>query len=70
MFLCVGTSAVVQPAASLPAVALRGGAYVAELNIEETAISVLAHCSLRGKAGELLPALVEQVTDQERTSGE
>ncbi|MBC8076435.1 MAG: NAD-dependent protein deacylase, partial [Chloroflexales bacterium] len=70
VFLCVGTSAVVQPSASLPAMALRGGAYVAEVNIEETALSVLTHCSLRGKAGELLPALVQAVISHERRSGE
>jgi NAD-dependent deacetylase len=70
VFLCIGTSAVVQPAASLPALALRSGAYVVEMNIEETALSVLTHCSLRGKAGELLPALAEEVLGRERSSGE
>ena len=61
VFLCVGTSAMVQPAASLPLIALRGGAFVVEINTEDTALSDLAHHSLRGKAGEILPALVQAV---------
>ncbi|MFQ6032074.1 MAG: NAD-dependent deacetylase [Candidatus Zixiibacteriota bacterium] len=36
LFFSVGTSAVVHPAASLPLIAKRGGAYVVEVNIEPT----------------------------------
>lgn len=56
----VGTSGVVQPAASLPTWALEQGALVVEINPEETPLSLAASVqSLRGKAGEVLPALVE-----------
>lgn len=58
VFLVVGTSGVVQPAASLAAIARENGAFVVEINPEPTALSQVASVSLRGKAGEVLPALV------------
>lgn len=61
LFLSVGTSAVVQPAASLPIIAKRAGAYVIEINPEETALSIVADCWLPGKAGEVLPELARLV---------
>lgn len=59
--LVVGTSAVVQPAASLPLLAKRGGAFVAEVNNETTPISALVDVSFLGRAGELMPRLTEKV---------
>jgi NAD-dependent deacetylase len=59
--LVVGTSAVVRPAASLALVAKHNGAFVIEVNINYTPISVLIDVSLIGKAGEVLPELVEKV---------
>jgi NAD-dependent deacetylase len=53
----VGTSAVVYPAASLPEIAMVGGAYVCEVNPERTPLSDRCNESLSGKAGELLPLL-------------
>jgi NAD-dependent deacetylase len=53
--LVIGTSAVVQPAASLPMVALRNGAQLIEVNLAETPLSAHAHEILRGPAAELLP---------------
>jgi NAD-dependent deacetylase len=58
VFFVVGTSALVQPAASLPANARRRGAYVVEVNLEFTPLTPLAHESHRGKAGEILPRLL------------
>jgi NAD-dependent deacetylase len=55
LMLVVGTSALVQPAASLPLVALRNGARVAEVNPAETPLSPHAHEVLRGPAAEMLP---------------
>jgi NAD-dependent deacetylase len=57
VFLAVGTSAIVYPAAGLPALAGRAGALVVEVNIEETPLSPLAAIVLRGKAAEVLPGL-------------
>jgi len=53
--LVVGTSAVVQPAASLPIIAKEHGASVIEVNVEPTPITPLADQSLLGPAGEILP---------------
>ena len=58
LFLSIGTSAVVYPAAGLAHVARSRGARVAEINAEPTPLSPLVHWSLQGKCGELLPALV------------
>jgi len=58
VFLVVGTSAVVQPAASLPAVARRRGAYLVEVNLEPTPLTSFAHESYHGKAAEILPRLL------------
>ncbi len=59
LFFSVGTSGLVQPAASLPFEALRGGATVVEVNPDETPLTRSADYVLRGRAGEVLPALVE-----------
>ncbi|MBI5464012.1 MAG: NAD-dependent deacylase [Ignavibacteriales bacterium] len=58
VFLCVGTSAVVYPAAALPATAKHAGAYVVEVNMERTDISHYVDESLIGLAGTILPELV------------
>ncbi len=57
-FLVAGTSAVVQPAASMPLMAKEGGAYVVEVNFEPTPISPHVDESIMGKAGEVLPELI------------
>lgn len=58
VFLVVGTSALVQPAAMLPFVAQEQGARVIEVNPEPTALSPHADLHLAGPAGEWLPRLV------------
>ena len=59
LFLSVGTSAIVYPAAMLPMIARQGGAYTVEIN---TAPSALAHemdeC-ITGPSGVVLPVLLE-----------
>ena len=59
VFLSIGTSAVVYPAASLPIEAKDQGAFVVEINCEKTVISDHIDESLIGKAGEILPALTK-----------
>jgi NAD-dependent deacetylase len=59
LFFSVGTSAVVHPAASLPLMAKRGGAFVVEINVSPTEISHLVDETLLGKSGEILPSLVK-----------
>jgi NAD-dependent deacetylase len=58
VFLVVGTSAVVYPAAGLVPLAKARGARVIECNMEETPFSSSLDRSLRGRAGEILPALI------------
>jgi NAD-dependent deacetylase len=57
--LVIGTSAVVQPAASLPHVAKQSGAAVIEINLER-AFSEADHF-LEGKAGTLLPLIASEI---------
>jgi len=58
MLLSIGTSSLVEPAASLPRVAQQAGAFIVEINPAETPLSLLADVSVRGKSGAVLPALV------------
>jgi len=58
IFFSIGTSALVEPAASLPFLAKANGAYVVEVNPEETPLSQHADECLRGKTEKLLPGLV------------
>lgn len=58
IFFSVGTSSLVEPAASLPFLAKGNGSYVVEINSEETPLSQHADECLRGKTEKLLPALV------------
>jgi NAD-dependent deacetylase len=51
----VGTSGLVYPAAGLPELARSAGAYVCEVNPEQTPLSNLCNEMLMGKAGEVLP---------------
>lgn len=55
LMLVVGTSGVVEPAASLPRVAKRAGARLVEFNVEETPVSAYADEVVLGSAGETLP---------------
>jgi NAD-dependent deacetylase len=58
VFLVIGTSAVVHPAAGLIPHAKHSGARIIEINTEETAASHLVDCKLRAPAGEVLPQLI------------
>jgi NAD-dependent deacetylase len=58
VFLSVGTSGLVEPAASLPFEALACGASVIEVNPQPTPLSRRATLALAGPAGEILPRLL------------
>ena len=58
VFLCVGTSTVVEPAASLPFMALREGAKVIEVNPTRTPLTGRATIAIAGSAAEVLPDLL------------
>jgi NAD-dependent deacetylase len=59
LMLVVGTSAVVQPAAMIPILAKQTGARVIEINPDCTPITDWVDLHLQGKAGEILPDVVE-----------
>jgi NAD-dependent deacetylase len=61
LFMCVGTSAIVYPAASLPMIAKQAGAYTIEVNIERTEQSRIFDESLVGKAGDILPSIADSI---------
>lgn len=57
VFLTVGTSAIVYPAAGFARLAQARGAFTAEINLESTPASALVDLSILGKAEDLLPAV-------------
>ena len=59
VFLGVGTSSVVQPAASLVLESRNAGAFTVEINIEDTPATPFFDIALRGSAATLLPQLVD-----------
>lgn len=64
VMLVVGTSAVVQPAASFALWAREWGAKLAEINPDPTPLTPRCDIVLMGKAGEILPALVEAFAEK------
>jgi len=58
LVLVIGTSAVVEPAASYPLIAAGRGIPVIEVNKEATPVSAVAALCLRGEAGEILPNII------------
>ena len=57
--LVVGTSALVQPAASRPSMTLRGGGLLIEVNLEATTLTNQAAVSLQGLSASLLPRVIK-----------
>lgn len=61
VFLSIGTSGVVQPAASLAHAARNRGAVLVEINAEPTPLTPKVSYYIEGKSGQILPELVEAV---------
>lgn len=61
VFFSIGTSTVVEPAASLPFIALQNKAFVVEVNPEPTPLTPYADVVLPQPAGNILPELVRLV---------
>ncbi|NND71850.1 MAG: NAD-dependent deacylase [Rhodothermales bacterium] len=68
VFLSIGTGAEVSPAADLPIIAGRHGAYTVEMNIRRSAISDFVDEIVSGPAGTTVPDLVSVVLDSRQTS--
>lgn len=60
VFLSIGTSGIVEPAASLPWIAHESGAVLVEINPQETSLTRVADNILQGPSGVILPELVKQ----------
>jgi len=60
LFFSIGTSTLIYPAAQLPYEAARSGAFVVEVNPEETPLSEIADLTGRGLAGDILPELFRE----------
>jgi NAD-dependent deacetylase len=61
VFFSIGTSGLVQPAASLAQIAKQNGAIVVEVNTEVTVLTASVNYFLHGKSGVILPNLVKEV---------
>ena len=60
--MIVGTSAVVSPANSIPVIAKQNGAKLIEINLENTHLTdSITDIFLKGRAGEILPALLKEL---------
>lgn len=65
LFMSLGTSSVVEPAASLGRIAAAAGATTVEINPEETPLSSRVDISVRGTTGEILPMILSAAEGSE-----
>jgi len=63
VFFSIGTSSLVQPAASLPLIALQNNIPTIEINPGQTPITTQVTYAMPGPAGEILPALVKALAN-------
>ena len=68
LFLSVGTSALVYPAAMLPMLARQAGAYVVEINPEPSAIAREVHECITGGSATVLPLIVTRLQQLRATA--
>ncbi len=61
VFLVIGTSAIVYPAASLPHIAKDSGAILIEINPDTTPVTSIADHVIRGTFGKVMPELTQAV---------
>lgn len=64
VFMTVGTSGLVYPANELPRIAKAAGAFLIEINPEETVLTPTCDVSFRTSSGNLLPLLFSAFADQ------
>ena len=66
IMLVIGTSAKVYPAALLPIITKENGGKIIEINLERTQLSYVADEVHLGKAGEILPKIVEKILSERK----
>jgi NAD-dependent deacetylase len=68
LFLVVGSSLVVTPAADMPEVALQAGAHLVIINQGDTPFDAVAHLRFRQATGEVLPPAVNRLKELMKAS--
>jgi NAD-dependent deacetylase len=68
LFIVVGSSLVVYPAANMPKIALEGGAKLVIINEGETLFARVCHLQFNERIGEVLPSAVVQLKELLKTS--
>ena len=63
VLIMIGTTGLMDPALSLPYIAKGNGAYLVEINIEETQLSTHANEFIKGESAKILPHLVTALLD-------
>ncbi len=63
LFIVIGSSLVVHPAAQMPVVAKRAGAKLVIVNRDETACDDMADIIVSGQAGQIMGAILEKVKE-------
>ncbi|MFP4143020.1 MAG: SIR2 family NAD-dependent protein deacylase [Thermoplasmata archaeon] len=67
LLFSLGTSAVVQPAASIPIRAKRPGGTIIEINLKETPLTEkVSDHFIEGKVGKILPEIVDRLADRRK----
>ena len=66
LFLSVGTSGHVYPAAGFVEIAADAGAHTIELNLDKTEVASAFHRTIRGRATETVPRLVDELLSVSR----
>lgn len=61
LFLSIGTSAKVQPAASLPIMAVQNGATLVEINPNPTPLTPTVNYAIQDNAGQILPLIEKEI---------
>ncbi|MEB3757003.1 MAG: NAD-dependent protein deacylase, partial [Desulfurococcales archaeon] len=61
VFMSIGSSLVVQPAASLPWHAHNSGAFVVIINLQETPLDPIADIVIQDRVEKILPEIVQAV---------
>jgi NAD-dependent deacetylase len=70
LFMVIGSSLVVFPAAYMPEYALNGGARLIIINLASTRLDGRADLTIRAKAGEVTPLIVENVEEKMPNPGQ
>ncbi len=61
MLIIIGSRLTIYPAAALPSMVLNTGARIIIINVEATMMDHQADVAIHGKAGEILPQILEEL---------